>query len=249
MENREYNTNNSRKRRILPNFIQNQYPDSKKRRLNIQEYDQNQLNYLPDDILKLIFIFSHTGKNIAENHKFFLKYKFCCNENVIYFKCRLIKFLNRYRPSEDDIEDLIILISKKYEKYKINRNSNLQSVIIIIKIIRNYFHRWAMRIKLDNTCNCYRDCDFCILRRIKIGYLLHILDQSYYLEEQLISLKVQKVLFMNYKFSRAKHLRYNSRRLPSQFNDNVKQIEWINLLFNDILFNSSSKVYINNWKA
>ena len=36
MENREYNTNNnnSRKRRILPDFIQNLCPASKKRRLN-----------------------------------------------------------------------------------------------------------------------------------------------------------------------------------------------------------------------
>jgi|TARA_B100001971_G_C18267328_1_gene594597 hypothetical protein len=256
MENREYNNNNnnSRKRRILPDFIQNLCPASKKRRLNRQEYkiiqsDKNQLNYLPDDMLKLILKFSHTGENIAENHKLFLKYKFCCNENIIYFKCRLIKFLRRYKPSEDDIEDFIVLISKKHEKYKINSRSYPQSLIITINIIRNYFHRWAMRMKLDDTCCCSRDCDFCILRRIKIGYLLHILDESYYLKEQLTSLKVQKVLFMNYKLSRAKHLRHNSRKLPSSFDIYVKQMEWVNLLFNDILFNSSSKVYINHWKA
>ena len=259
MENREYNTNNnnSRKRRILPNFIQNQYPASKKRRLNTQEYkitqsNKNQLNYLPDDMLKLILKFSHTGENIAENHKLFLKYKFCCNENIIYFKCRLIKFLRRYKPSEDDIEDFIVLISKKHEKYKINSRSYPQSLIIIINVIRSYFHRWAMRMKLDDTCCCSRDCDFCILRRIKIGYLLHILDESYYLKEQLTYLKVQKVLFMNYKLSRAKHLRHNSRKLASSFDfyvKHVKQMGWVNLLFNDILFNSSSKVYINHWKA
>lgn len=252
MENREYN--NSRKRRILPHFIQNVCPVFKKRRLNTPEYkikqsDKNQLNYLPDDMLKLIFKFSHTGENIAENHKIFLKYKFCCNENIIYFKCRLIKFLRRYNPSEDDIEDFIILISKKHEKYKINSHPYPQSLIHIIRIIRHYFHRWAMRMKLDDTCHCSRDCDFCILRRIKIGYLLHILDESYYLQEQLTSLKVQKVLFMNYKLSRAKHLRNNSRKLPSSFDVYVKQMEWVNLLFNDILFNSSSKVYINHWKT
>ena len=54
---------------------------------------------------------------------------------------------------------------------------------------------------------------------------------------------------MNYKLSRAKHLRNNSRKLPSSFDIYVKQMEWVNLLFNDILFNSSSKVYINHWKA
>jgi len=246
MENRDYN--NSRKRRLLPSFIQNLCPISKKRRINPQ-FDKNYLNYLPNDMLKLIFKFSHTGENIAENHKLFVKYKFCCNENIVYFKCSLINFLKRYKPSEDDIEDLIILISKKHEKYKINSYSYPQSLKIIINIIRNYFHRWAMRMKLDDTCHCSRDCDFCILRRIKIGYLLHILDQSYYLQEQLTSLKVQKVLFMNYKLSRAKHLRHKSRKLPSSFDVYVKQMEWINLLFNDILFNSSSKVYIDYWKA
>ena len=76
-----------------------------------------------------------------------------------------------------------------------------------------------------------------------------IFDESYYLQEQLTSLKVQKVLFMNYKLSRAKHLRNNSRKLPSSFDIYVKQMEWVNLLFNDILFNSSSKVYINHWKT
>ena len=244
--------NNSRKRRILPNFIKNICPTSKKRRLNRPtEYTKIQLDYLPDDMLKLIFKFSHTAENIAESDKFMLKYKFCCNENITYFQCRLIKFLKRYKPSENDIEDFIILISKKHEKCKLNPSTYPQSLKIIKHIICKYFHGWAMRMKLDSNCKCRSDCYFCIVRRIKIGYLLHILDKSYYICEQLTYLKVQKVLFMYYKLSRAKHLKDNlvNRRLPSSFDVCVKNMEWINLLFNDILFNSSSKVYINNWKA
>lgn len=249
--------NNSRKRRILPNFIKNLCPVSKKRRLNIEQNIQiksteNQLDYLPDDILKVIFKFSHTGENLAESDKFMLKYKFYSNENSIYFKSRLIKFLKRYKPSENDIEDFIILISKEHEKYKFNSSTYPQSLINIRQIICGYFHSWAMRMKLDSNCKCRRDCYYCIIRRLKIGYLLHIIDKSYYICEQLTSLKIQKVLFMYYKVSRAKNISKNNiidRKLPSSFNIYEINREWIKLLFNDILYNSSSKVYINNWKV
>jgi len=245
--------NNSRKRRILPNFVKNICPVSKKRRLEQPTKSiKNQLDYLPNDMLKLIFKFSHTGKNIAESDKFILKYKFCCNENIIYFQHRLKKFLKRYKPSENDIEDFIILISKKHEEYKLNSLTYPQSLIIIRQIICGYFHGWAMRMKIDSNCKCRRDCYFCIVRRIKIGYLLHILDKNYYICEQLTSLKVQKVLFMYYKQSRVTNLSKDNlidRQLSSSFNISKNNREWIQLLFNDILYNSSSKVYINNWKV
>ena len=237
MENREYN---QRKRRVLPSFITNSCSRSKRRRLNNPLNRENRVNghritiqennIFPDDVLKLIFKFNHPTSFSLE--KSLLKYKFYSNQNLNQFYVNLDKFISKYYPLASGISDIITIVADLHQKHRLHIHSYPFKLHDIREYLSNYLSNFNMIVRIDGLCNCIRYCKSCTYRRLRIGYLTHILGKSEFLRSELHSSKrIQKELSLHYINCRRRH----------------KTNHWVIYLYNDIMFNPSSNVYVTKW--
>lgn len=237
MENREYN---QRKRRVLPSFITNSCCRSKKRRLNNPLIRENkfgnhsiptkQNDIIPDDILKLIFKFNHLTSFSLD--KSLLKYKFYSNQNLNQFYVNLDKFISKYNPLPSGISDIVTMIADLHQIHRLHIYSYPFKLHDIRAYLSNYLSNFNMIMRIENLCDCTRYCKSCTYRRLRIGYLTHILGKSNFLRSELNSShRIQKELSLHYINCRRRH----------------KTNHWVIYLYNDIMFNPSSNVYVTKW--